>query len=114
MGKLFELVDRMGSAGVRSDWAEMATFLADDVDAWSPNYDVSNRNEFVETIRAQNAAGEVEIHNTLVAETDTTVVVEWDWAISIPEATDPIRVRGLSYFVVDDEKITKIRQYWHV
>ena len=113
MGKLYELVDRMADTTARSDWDEMTTFLADDLDTCSPNYDVSSRDAFIETIKAQNAGGEVQIHNTLVAETDTTVVLEWNWSISIPDAEDPMRVHGLSYFVVDDNKITKIRQYWH-
>jgi ketosteroid isomerase-like protein len=116
MGELFDIFQKIGSATLAQDWDALGSHFADDVEAWSPSYDLRGRDAFVEAIKAQNGLfADIRQDIKLVAETEDTVVGEWVW--SIPHPSDVERraeLPGLSYYVFQGGKVVKLRQYWDV
>ena len=114
MGQLFDILKKAADAVLREDWDEYAMYYSADVIAWSPSYDLHDRQALVDSIKAQNGPfDDVRQEMTLIAETDSTVVVEWEW--SIPHPNDVERraaLPGLSYFTFEAGRIVKLRQYW--
>ena len=112
MGRLFDIVEAAGEAATTGNWDALADHYTEDVVAWSPTYDLVGRAAMVEVLQAQNGGLDVRQELYLIAETDDTVVVEWSWSIPHPSGVGRVSSGGLSYFVLEDDRIARLRQYW--
>jgi hypothetical protein len=75
-------------------------------------YDVKGRDAWLEAVKAQNGPFEVRQELSLIAETENTVVAEWTWSIPHTDGSGRwVTLPGLSYFVFDEGRIAKLRQY---
>ena len=82
----------------------------------APTYDVRGVDAIIEAGKAQNGPfAEIRQEQRLIAETDDTVVSEWTWSVPHPDGGDRwFILHGLSYFVFQDGRVAKIRQYFDV
>ena len=88
-------------------------FHTEDVEAWLPTYDVRGRDAFVDAIRSQNAPYEIRVENRPIAETNDTLVFEWTWSTPHPDDRERwVALRGLSYFVFEGTRISRLHRYW--
>src|SRR5262245_14044908 len=87
MGELFDRLERAANAALQEDWDGFLEVYADDVEAWSPGYDVRGRDAWLQAIKAQNGPFEVRQELWLIAETENTVVIEWTWSIPHPDGS---------------------------
>jgi len=114
MGELFDTLERFSDAAVSGEWDRLRDLYSPDVEAWSPFYDVKGVDAFIDVGRAQNGPyAEIRQGQRLIAEMDNTVVTEWTWSVPHPGDDDRwFTLQGLSYFVFEDGRVTKTRQYF--
>ena len=114
MGKLFDILQQNADASRDKDWDRVRAFYTDDLEAWSPVYELTGGDAFVDMLRAQNGPfDDIRQETELVAESGNTVVSEWTWTVPHPEGGDrSVTLRGLSYFVFDGDRIAKLHQYF--
>jgi ketosteroid isomerase-like protein len=113
MSENWQVVEAMARASVEGRWDDFASCLAEGVQAWSPSYDVSGSEAFVEAIRAQNEGlDDIQIDLRPVAESERAVAFEWTWSIPHPSGTGRAVFAGMSAYEFDGGLVSGIRQYW--
>jgi steroid delta-isomerase-like uncharacterized protein len=124
VGNKFDRLDQSAKLAEQHRYDELREFYRSDVRGWSPSYDFEGIDSWLALLAKQNDPfSEIETRQSLVAETEETVVTEWTWAAThtgtiegdgfeLPATGKRISMKGLSVFEFSDGKIASFRQYW--